>query len=244
MYRLPVERLVAEPDPVTGLPIGPVVDTTPAPPVTAEVLEGRYVRLERLDPARHGDDLLVASMPADADERFQYLFEPAPRDRAEFDKWLLSAAATTDQLFFAVIDAASGRVVGRQSFLRIDRGNRSIEIGNIYWGPEMARTRMATEALYVFARHAFDDLGYRRFEWKCNALNAPSRRAALRFGFQFEGLFRQAVIVRGRSRDTSWYAMIDADWPEIRSRYEAWLSPDNFDADGQQRTALVIDSHG
>jgi RimJ/RimL family protein N-acetyltransferase len=141
-------------------------------------------------------------------------------------------------MFYAVIDPATGRAEGRQALMRITPEHGVIEIGSILWGPRMARTRLATEALYLFARHAFDALGYRRFEWKCDALNAPSRRAALRFGFTFEGIFRQHMVVKGRNRDTAWFAITDAEWPAVRTGMERWLSPDNFGPDGQQFSSL------
>lgn len=210
---------------------------TPCPRPDGRVLQGRWVRLEKLDPARHGDSLYAASVAPGADDRFRYLPDPPP-DRATFDAWAEKMAAGADPLCYAVIDPATGRAEGRQTLMRIDPANGVIEIGNILWGPKIARTRMATEALYLFARHSFDDLGYRRFEWKCNALNAPSRRAAERFGFAYEGIFRNHMVVKGVNRDTAWYAMTDDDWPKIRAGMERWLDPANFDAAGQQRKSL------
>ncbi len=206
----------------------------PRPRPARTALDGRYVRLEPLDSATHGDGLFAASSVADAESRFAWLPEIRPQSRAEFQTWLDKAAASTDPLYFAVIDKASGKVVGRQTLLRIDPANGAIEIGHVYWGPEMARTRGATEAQYLFARHVFEDLGYRRYEWKCNNRNLPSKRAAERFGFQFEGIFRQHMIVKGENRDTAWYAMIDKEWPALARAYEAWLDPANFDSEGQQ----------
>ncbi len=201
-------------------------------------LEGRYVRLEPLDVKRHGADLLASAQQPGADDRFRYLFEDAPADEAAFMPWLEKAAASPDPLFFAVIDKRTGRAEGRQALMRIDAVHGVIEIGNILWGPAIARSRMSTEALYLFASYAFDTLGYRRFEWKCNNLNEPSKRAATRFGFTFEGIFRQHMVAKGKNRDTAWFAMIDADWPRLKAGYEAWLSPDNFDEAGQQKTKL------
>ncbi len=213
-------------------------DWKPRPRPEKTVLEGRLVRLEPLDPERHGDGLFEASTPADAGGRFEYLPEDPPATRADFQPWLEKAAASPDPLFFAVLSSATGKVLGRQTLMRIDAANGVVEIGNIYWGPEMARTPAATEALHLFARYVFDDLGYRRFEWKCNALNEPSRRAALRFGFSFEGLFRQHMIVKGRNRDTAWYAMLDSEWPNVKRAFEAWLDPSNFGPDGRQLRRL------
>jgi RimJ/RimL family protein N-acetyltransferase len=212
---------------------------TPRPLPDGSALQGRWCRLERLDPARHGDDLFEASTAPGAEERFRYLFEPPPPDGGAFDLWTRRAASGSDPLFYAVIDRASGRAEGRQALMRITPEHGVIEIGSILWGPRIARTRVATEALYLFASHVFDTLGYRRFEWKCDALNDPSRRAALRFGFTFEGIFRQHMVVKGKNRDTAWFAMVDGDWRRIRAGMEAWLDASNFDAAGQQRRRLA-----
>ncbi|MBN9035359.1 MAG: GNAT family N-acetyltransferase [Rhizobiales bacterium] len=201
-------------------------------------LEGRYVRLEPLEAARHGDGLYAASSTPDADTRFLWLGERGPSSRADFQAWLEKAEASADPLYFVVIDKASGRIAGRQTFMRIDTANGVVEIGNILWNPPVARTPAATEALYLFARHAFDDLGYRRFEWKCNNRNGPSKLAALRFGFVFEGIFRQHMIVKGENRDTAWYSMIDREWPVTGKALAAWLDPANFGPDGQQKRRL------
>lgn len=202
------------------------------------VLEGRYVRLEPLD-KRHASDLLAASEGEGVPERYRWLFEHAPTTLAEAEDFVARMNAGPDR-FVAVVDKASGRALGRQGWMRIFPEHASIEIGGVYWGPEMARSRLSTEALYLFARHAFDDLGYRRFEWKCNDRNEPSKAAALRFGFQFEGIFRQDRIVKGESRDTAWYSIIDSEWPEIRAEYERWLDAGNFDAEGRQKTKLAV----
>ena len=202
-------------------------------------LEGRYCRLEALDPARHGDQLFEAAMAPGAEERFRYLFD-APEDRASFEGWLKRSAASEDPLYYAVIDLATGRTEGRQSLMRITPEHGVIEVGNILWGPRIARTRVATEALYLHARYVFEELGYRRFEWKCNEANGPSKRAAMRFGFTFEGVFRQHMIVKGRSRDTAWFAMVDGEWPALREAYERWLDPGNFDEHGAQREKLTV----
>jgi RimJ/RimL family protein N-acetyltransferase len=200
-------------------------------------LEGRYCRLEPLDPARHGDQLFAASMAPGAEDRFRFLFE-SPQDRAGFAGWLGRAAASADPLYFAVIDRSSQRCEGRQALMRIAPEHGVIEIGSILWGPAIARTRVATESLFLCARHAFDELGYRRFEWKCNARNEPSIRAARRFGFTYEGTFRQHMVTKGQNRDTAWFAMIDGEWPPIRRAFERWLAPDNFDEHGRQHARL------
>jgi RimJ/RimL family protein N-acetyltransferase len=223
--------------PATTMTEGDLSRWSARPRPDALTLEGRWCRLERLDPARHGDSLYEASVAPGADERFKYLFEPVPADRAGFDVWL-GRALGEDPRFYAVVDAATGRAEGRQALMRITPEHGVIEIGSILWGPKVARTRLATEALYLFARYSFDDLGYRRFEWKCNAENAPSRRAAERFGFSFEGIFRKHMVVKGKNRDTAWYGMTDDDWPRIKAGMERWLDPSNFDADGWQKMSL------
>lgn len=199
-----------------------------------KVMEGRYVRLEPLSAARHGDGLYAASSVPDVAERFRWLYEFEPESREAFQAWMERNEASDDPIFFAVIDKASGRVAGRQTFMRIDEKNGVGEIGNIYWGPLISRKPAATEALYLFARHIFDDLGYRRFEWKTNNNNEASKRAAVRFGFQPEGVFRQHLVVKGENRDTAWFAMIDSEWPLVRKALESWLDPANFDAGGKQ----------
>jgi RimJ/RimL family protein N-acetyltransferase len=213
---------------------------TPRPRPERRLLEGRYVRLEPLDPAAHGDALFAAGSGPEADRLWRYLWDAPYPDRASFDGWLANAASTGDPLFFAIRDGGSGRIEGRFAFLRIDPANGVVETGHILYGPRLARTRAATEALYLQARHVFDDLGYRRFEWKCDNANEPSKRAALRYGFTFEGVFRQHMIVKGRNRDTAWFAMLDREWPARRAAFERWLTPDNFDESGRQRIGLSI----
>ena len=232
-------QIPRELDAETGLPIGPkLAEPGPARAPERVVLDGRYARLEPRDAARHGDDLCAASTPPDRSARFRYMPELPPGAPESFRTWLAGAAGSADPLFFAVIDRATGRAEGWQTFLRITPVHRCIEIGNIYWGPGIAGTRIATEAMYLFAVYALETLGNRRYEWKCDALNAPSRRAALRFGFTYEGHFRRAVIIRGRNRDTSWFSIVDEEWPTLKAAYEQWLAPDNFDAQGRQRTRL------
>ena len=159
-------------------------------------------------------------------------------DRTGFEGWLERSAGSSDPLFWAVVDKRTGRAEGRQALMRIDAGHGVIEIGSILWGPAMAGTRVATEAQFLFACHVFDDLGYRRFEWKCDDRNQASKRAALRFGFRFEGIFRQHMVVKGQNRDTAWFSIIDHDWPALKARYLAWLDPANFDGEGRQRQRL------
>ncbi|MCT7377539.1 GNAT family N-acetyltransferase [Chelativorans salis] len=223
---------------IEAIPVQNLSHWTSRPVPGRAPLAGRYVRLEPLDPAVHGDGLFAASSVPDSEERFRWLGDYPPEKREAFQPWLEKAAASHDPLFFAVINLATGEIGGRQAFMRIDAANGVAEIGNIYWGPTVARTRLATEAFYLFARHIFDDLGYRRFEWKCNDRNEGSKRAALRFGFRFEGIFRQHMVVKGENRDTAWYAMLDHEWPTVRAALEAWLAPDNFDGDGRQARRL------
>lgn len=211
---------------------------TSRPRPSTNVFEGRFVRLEKLDADKHADGLFDASAQPDGEERFRWLPDVPPNDRAEFRGWVENVAASEDPIFFAVIDKATGKVAGRQTLMRLDPANGVVEIGHIYWGPLVSRTPAATEALYLFARHIFDNLGYRRFEWKCNNENLPSRRAAERFGFRHEGVFHQHLIVKGRNRDTAWFAMLDKDWAALRPAYDAWLSEDNFDESGLQRRKL------
>jgi RimJ/RimL family protein N-acetyltransferase len=202
------------------------------------VLDGRYCSLEPLDAAKHGEQLFEASSVEDAAERFRWLFEHAPASREDFHQWLDKVRSSDDPLFFAVVDKSSGRAAGRQALMRIDTTHGVIEVGSIYWGPGVSRRPAATEALYLFARHAFDELGYRRFEWKCHDSNTPSKRAAERFGFKFEGVFRQHMVFKGGNRDTAWFSITDGEWPELRTAFEAWLDPGNFDARGVQRRRL------
>lgn len=199
-------------------------------------IEGLTVRLEPVDPSRHAEQLFQAS--AGADDLWTYLAYGPFESQAVFAEWLAQRAASRDPVFYAVIDLAAGAGRGMASFMRIEPEHRVIEIGHIWFAPVLQRTRQATEAIYLMARHAFDDLGYRRLEWKCNALNAASRRAAERFGFSFEGIFRQHMIVKGVNRDTAWFSIIDSEWPVRRAAFEAWLSPENFDSSGQQQRSL------
>jgi RimJ/RimL family protein N-acetyltransferase len=206
-------------------------------------LEGRYVRLEPLAEA-HVPSLYAAASAPGADQRFAYLFSHPPGNEADMARWVTTAAVKDDPLMFAVVDRDSGRAGGYQAMMRIVPEHGVVEIGSIMWGPAIARTRRATEALFLFACHAFDALGYRRFEWKCNTLNEPSKRAARRFGFTYEGTFRQHMIVKGQNRDTAWFAMLDGDWPRIKAEYERWLDPANFGPDGEQKTRLALASAG
>jgi RimJ/RimL family protein N-acetyltransferase len=210
----------------------------PRPRPERRVLEGAYVRLEPLDPARHADELFEAGSGPEAERLFRYLGEPPLVDRASFQAWLDKAAASEDPLFYAAVVKSSGRTEGRLSLMRMDPAHGVIETGHLMFGPRLAQTPAATEAIYLLARHSFDELGYRRFEWKCNDRNEPSKRAALRFGFVFEGVFRQHMVIKGESRDTAWFSIVDGEWPARRRAFERWLDPANFDEAGRQRTSL------
>ena len=189
-------------------------------------MQGRYARLEPLGP-QHAAELYAASSGADNTTRFDYLSEYPPRRQADIQTWIEQVSRLDDPVFFAVIDRASGRCEGRQALMRIVPEHGVIELGSIYWGPAIARSRVATEAFYLHARYVFETLGYRRFEWKCNDRNAPSKRAAARFGFTFEGLFRQHMWVKGANRDTAWFSMLEREWPAIGAELERWLEPRN-----------------
>jgi RimJ/RimL family protein N-acetyltransferase len=221
-------------------PIGPPVDPRPAARPQRVTLTGRFVTLAPLDPARHAVALYDGANGDPERERvWTYLFDGPYANLHDFRASLEAKAGSQDPLFFAVIDNVSGRALGYQTFLRIDPANRAIEVGNILYTPALQRTAGATEAQYLFAAYVFDTLGNRRYEWKCNALNAPSRRAADRLGFAFEGIFRQHMIVKGRNRDTAWYAMLDGEWPARKAAFERWLRPDNFDGLGRQKESLA-----
>ncbi len=202
-------------------------------------LDGRLVRLEPLSRELHGADLFDASHRDEAARRvWAYLFQAPFADSAAYGEWLSGAETSEDPLFFAILDKADGRAKGQASLMRITPEMGVIEVGNIWYAPELQRTPLATEAMLVLFAHVFGDLGYRRLEWKCNALNAPSRRAAERLGFAYEGTFRQHMVVKGRNRDTAWYAMLDREWAGVRAALEAWLDPGNFDERGRQRRRL------
>ena len=226
----------------TGLPIGPEVASHPARLPERTPIEGRDVVLVPIDVAVHGPRLYALSHGPEREAQWLYLWDGPYPSEAAFLENLAQKAVSTDPFFFSIVERATGDAIGVASYLRITPKDRVIEVGSILFTPRLQRTRGATEAMYLMARHAFETLGYRRYEWKCNALNAPSRRAAIRLGFQFEGLFRQHMIVKGRSRDTAWFAMIDRDWPAIRAAFEAWLDPANFDAEGRQLTPLRMPS--
>jgi RimJ/RimL family protein N-acetyltransferase len=202
------------------------------------VLTGQYCRLEPLT-AAHAPDLFEAISGPQTDARHRYLFEHPPASAAALADWIDNLSTHPDQMHFGVIDLATQKCAGRQAFLRLRPEHRSIEIGSVLWGAGIAGTRNATEALYLMARHVFEDLGYFRFEWKCNDLNMPSKRAAIRFGFKFEGVFRKDLIIKDQHRDTAWFSMLDDDWESAKLFYDAWLSSENFNAEGREKTKLA-----
>ena len=221
--------------PQTGQPVGAPVDDKPAARPGPVTLAGRFGRIEKLTPAHapalweavKGDDRIWTYMPS---------YGPFP-DAAAFSAWVAARAELDDPYSYAIVDAA-GCAVGVFTLMAIRPEHRVIEVGHVVYSPALQRTPLATEAQYLLARYAFETLGYRRYEWKCDALNAASRRAALRYGFTLEGIFRQHMIGKGRSRDTAWYAMLDGEWPARKTNFERWLAPDNFTADGRQIQSL------
>ena len=202
-----------------------------------DCLQGRYCRLEKLDAERHGNDLYEVYGPEAPEQSFTYLSLNPVADRAELETLLKRMEESTDPYYLAVIDQ-DGRAVGTLALMRINPAHRVIEVGSVTYGERLKRTRAATEVQYLLAQYVFETLHYRRYEWKCDALNEPSRRAAERLGFTYEGTFRQAVVYKGRNRDTAWYSMLDTEWEQRKNRLLQWLDPKNFDAHGQQRTSL------
>jgi RimJ/RimL family protein N-acetyltransferase len=223
-----------------GQPIGaPLPDWTARPRPVRTVLQGRFCRLEPLDPARHIADLFAALM-LDTERRNWTYLPVGPFETLEaFRAYIESISVGDDPVFYAVIDRATTKAVGYASLMRIDPKSGVIEVGSINYSPLLQRKPAATEAMYLLMRYVFDTLGYRRYEWKCNAANAPSRAAAARLGFTYEGTFRQAMVVKGRNRDTAWFSILDSEWPPLKAGFERWLAPENFDAQGQQRQSLT-----
>lgn len=213
---------------------------TPRPRPAREALIGATVRLEPLSIAHHAASLFEAAHGTGSDPALWDHMSYGPfADEAEFADWIGKQAASDDPHFYAVVDIASGRALGMVSYLRIEPEHGVIEIGHIWFGAGLQRSRGATEAIFLLARHAFDELGYRRLEWKCNAVNDRSRQAAERFGFTFEGVFRQHLITKGKNRDTAWFSIIDNEWPAIHDGFEHWLADDNFDERGEQKRSLA-----
>jgi RimJ/RimL family protein N-acetyltransferase len=221
------------------LPLGDAVTWTPAGRPAHEPLRGAYVQVRPLDPEADAEPLFVASHPEDGDRSIWTYLPDGPYESVEHLRSMLAVAACAEDLVYFVLQPLpDGRPLGIAAYLRITPELGVIEIGHIWFGAGLKRTTAATEAIYLLARHAFDELGYRRLEWKCNALNAASRTAAERFGFTFEGVFRKHQIVKGRNRDTAWFSITDDEWPAIRSGFEAWLAPENFDGEARQKRSL------
>lgn len=219
-----------------NLPLGPEVDAWPRPLPAREKIMGTRVSLEPLQ-RRHGAELFDAAV--NADESFAYLGYGPFRQRAEMDGFVAKHCALPEAAFWTVRPVTSGRASGWLSLMNIEPGNAAIELGNIWFGPELQRTRAATEAMFLLLRHAADALGYRRLVWKCNAFNAPSRRAAERLGFTYEGTLRAHMVVKGHERDTAMFSITSAEWPACRDAMLAWLAPENFDEDGNARRGLA-----
>lgn len=223
-----------------GQPIGPALpDWAPRPRPPRTPMRGRFCHVVPLDPAAHAGKLYALFQSAPDRRSWTYLMDDLPDTEAAFRERLDRQAAGEDPLFHAILDARTDEPLGIASYLRIDPANGVIEVGHLHFGPSLQRKPAATEAMALMMARAFDELGYRRYEWKCDSLNAPSRAAALRYGFTFEGIFRKAVVVKGRSRDTAWFAVTDTDWPRLRDAFRAWLAPENFDAEGRQRRSLA-----
>ena len=221
-----------------GQPVGHPLPQWKSPPRAARItLTGHYCRVEPLNPACHAADLFAANALDASGAGWTYLSAGPFADFAGYQDWVNTASASEDPLFHAIIDLNTQKAVGVAAYMRIDPANGVIEIGSIRFSPLMQRTPMATEAMHLMMRHAFA-LGYRRYEWKCDTFNAPSRAAAQRYGFSYEGIFRQGMVYKGRSRDTAWFSIIDNEWPAIDQAFMKWLAPENFSADGTQRVAL------
>ena len=209
---------------------------TPPPFPPRKVLEGQYCRLEPLDVAKHGADIAAAF--AGAHSVWDYLPVQEPKDRPAYEAFLAAMVSRTDIVPFAVVDKADGKAKGHLWLMEIRPAHGVFEVGFITYSPSLQRTRAATEAIYLCGAYGFE-LGYRRFEWKCNNRNEPSKRAALRYGFKYEGLFRQHQVVKGQNRDTAWYSILDSEWPARKAAFGRWLAGENFDKDGRQKTSLA-----
>lgn len=223
-----------------ALPVGEPVDKVPARRPDDRALFGRWTTIEPVSVARHAGDLWRSFADSDQGPLWTYMgYGPFPSE-AVFRRWLGEREASQDPRFYAIVPRGTGKAAGMASLMRITPEHGVIEIGHVWLSPGLQHTREATDALFVLMRHVMDELGYRRLEWKCDALNAASRRAALRLGFTFEGIFRQHMVVKGRNRDTAWYAILDKHWPRLRAAFQAWLGDDNFDADGRQCKPLAV----
>lgn len=221
-----------------GQMIGEPVDDTPGVLPSLVRIEGQYTTLEALSVEKHAEDLLAVYGPDSPREMWTYLFQEPVENLEELIVALKQMIERKDRFYYAIIDKVTGKALGAFSLMRIDQNNRVVEVGAVTFSPALKQTRMGTEAHYLLALYVFEELNYRRYEWKCDALNLPSRKAAERLGFVYEGTFRQAVIYKGRTRDTDWLSMIDKDWPQVKARLETWLAPENFDKNGRQYKSL------
>ena len=220
-----------------GQPIGPAMpDWTPREQPSNVTLKGRFCQLEPMEPVKHAADLFAAYNSAP--QGWTYMGSEPYTSEADYRTYAETIAKSTDPRHYAVIDLQTGKAVGTLSLMRIDVNNGVIEVGNVMFSPLLQQTPISTEAQCLLMAYAFDELGYRRYEWKCDALNAPSRTTADRLGFTFEGVFRQAVVYKGRSRDTAWFSILDSEWPKVKAAFQAWLAPENFDAQGKQKRSL------
>ncbi len=222
-----------------GQAIGtPLNGWSPRPRPSREDMLGRYCRLEPVSSERHGAQLYAAYQDAPDGRDWTYLFYERPESPEAFSAYLLALEASKDPLHFTIVDLPTGAALGTAALMRIDPTHGSMEVGSINFAPRLKQTAAATESMYLMMRRAFDDWGYRRYEWKCDSLNEPSRAAAVRYGFSFEGIFRNAIVYKGRNRDTAWYSITDREWPLVRSAFQAWLAAGNFDGRGRQKQRL------
>ena len=221
-----------------GQMIGEPVDDTPGVLPSLVRIEGQYTIIEALSVEKHAEDLLAVYGPESPREMWTYLFQPPVENLEELIVALKQMIERKDRFYYAIIDKVTGKALGAFSLMRIDQANRTIEVGAVTFSPALKQTRMGTEAHYLLARYVFEELNYRRYEWKCDSLNRPSANAAMRLGFTYEGRFRNHAIYKGRSRDTDWFSIIDSEWPALKKRFENWLDPENFDEKGQQKHSL------
>ncbi|PHM36628.1 amino acid acetyltransferase [Xenorhabdus mauleonii] len=222
-----------------GQPIGLAVPHwIPREYPSLNLIVGQYCRLERINSSKHADSLYLSYQMAQDDRNWTYIPVGPFSERSEFDKYIEDLESSQHSLYYAIIDPLTGNALGTLALMRIDPQNGTIEIGHVVYSPKLKKTRIATEAQFLLMNYALEQLGYRRYEWKCDALNEPSRKAAIRLGFTFEGIFRNAIVYKGRSRDTAWYSITNEDWPVLKRTFEEWLSPSNFDDNGNQLLTL------
>ncbi len=221
-----------------GQPIGEALEWSARPLPTATEIRGEYCRLELLNLEAHADDLYAAHTSVDAPENWTYIPVGPFETKESFVEWVVAATSQSDPRHYAVIDNSTNKAVGSLSLMRHDPSNGVIEVGFVLFSPLLQRTRASTEAQYLLMKYAFEDLGYRRYEWKCDSLNEPSQITAKRLGFSYEGTFRNHLVYKGRNRDTAWFSITESEWPAVKKAFTSWLSPDNFDAEGKQKTRL------